>query len=300
MDQLAALRALRRVVELGGFTAAADALGISHTIVSRQVRQLETQLGAQLLNRTTRRFALTEAGKAYYEASRHILDALDAADRAVLAHHASPSGSLRINAPMAFGTLELSTWLPRFIDAYPGLQVDLVCNDRLVDLIDDGFDVALRLTRDLPDSTLIARRLATSRVMLVASPSYLARHPAPRTPHELLEHNCLTYTGVARPQDWRFEDADGASVRVTVRGNLQANTGIALCTAALAGLGIATTASFIAHEALRRGELVPVLAGYTIRPRELYALYPQNRHLSPKVRVFVDFAAEHYRQHGWD
>src|SRR5471032_2653792 len=189
MDQLAALRALRRVVELGGFTAAADALGVSNTIVSRQIRQLETQLGAQLLNRTTRRFVLTAAGKEYYEASRHILDALDDADRAVGQHQARPSGSLRINAPMAFGTQELAHWLPEFIALYPDLKIDLVCNDRIVDLIEDGFDVALRLTRDLPDSTLIAKRLATSRVMAVATPDYLHRHGAPQNPRDLLQHN---------------------------------------------------------------------------------------------------------------
>lgn len=300
MDQLAALRALRRVVELGGFTAAADALGVSHTIVSRQIRQLETQLGAQLLNRTTRRFMLTAAGKDYYEASRHILDALDDADRAVARHQARPSGSLRINAPMAFGTQELAHWLPQFVAQYPELHVDLVCNDRIVDLIEDGFDVALRLTRDLPDSTLIARRLASSRVMLVASPDYLQRHGAPRRPADLLRHNCLTYTQVARPNDWTFTGPDGATETVTVKGNLQANTGIALRTFALAGTGIATTASFIVHDDVRSGALVPVLAGYTTRPRELYVLYPQNRHLSPKVRVFVDFAAARYAQRDWD
>lgn len=300
MDQLAALRSLRRVVELGSFTAAADALGISHTIVSRQIKQLETHLGAQLLNRTTRRFALTAAGQEYYDACRHILDALDDADRAVGQHQARPSGLLRINAPMGFGTLEVAQWLPQFLQRYPELKIDLVCNDRLVDLIEEGFDVGLRLTRDLPDSTLIARRLASNRVLLVATPDYLQRHGAPRTPQDLLAHNCLTYTLAARPADWTFTGPDGASTTVTVKGSLQANTGIALRTFALAGTGIATSASFIVHEDLKRGTLVQVLPDYTIRPRELYALYPRNRHLSPKVRVFVDFAAELYAQRDWD
>ncbi|SFM54941.1 LysR family transcriptional regulator [Rugamonas rubra] len=300
MDQLAAMRALRRVVELGSFTAAADALGISHTIVSRQVRQLEQQLGAQLLNRTTRRLVLTGAGKDYYEASRQILDAIDDADRAVGQHQARPTGSLRINAPMAFGTLELANWLPQFIARYPELNIDLVCNDRIVDLIEEGFDVALRLTRDLPDSTLVAKRLASSQVMLVASPAYLREHGAPAVPSDLLRHNCLTYTLAERPNEWSFTSADGARETVAVKGNLRANTGIALRTAALAGTGIATTASFIVHEDVRRGELVRVLCDYTIRPRELYVLYPQNRHLSPKVRAFVDFASALYQQRDWD
>src|SRR5471030_1065928 len=273
MDQLAALRALRRVVELGSFTAAAAALDISHTVVSRQIRQLEEQLGAQLLNRTTRRFALTAAGKEYYDASRQILDSLDAADRAVGQHHARPSGSLRINAPMAFGTLELATWLPDFL--------------------------ALRLTRDLPDSTLVARRLASSALVTVAAPAYLARHGTPHTPADLLRHNCLVYTQAAKPNDWSYTNADGARDSVTVKGTRQANTGVALRAAALAGLGSVSTASFIVHEELKRGALVRVLPGYAMRPRELYALYPQSRHLSPKVRALVDFAAALYQARDW-
>ena len=294
IDQLAALRALRRVVELGSFTAAAEALDISHTAVSRQIKQLEAYLGAQLLNRTTRRFALTAAGKQYYEASRHILDALDDADRAVGQHQARPSGSLRINAPMAFGTLELAAWLPEFIAQYPDLSVDLVCNDRIVDLIEDGFDVALRLARDLPDSSLIARRLATSELVLAASPDYLKRHGTPHSPDELRQHNCLAYTQAPRPHDWTFTGADGVQHTVTIRGNLQSNTSVALRTAALGGLGIVNAAAFIVRGDIERGALVPLLPGHTQRPRELYALYPQSRHQSPKVRAFIDFASAWY------
>lgn len=294
MDQLAALRALRRVVELGSFTAAADALGISHTIVSRQVRQLEEHLGAQLLNRTTRRFALTDAGRDYYEAARQVLDTLDDADRNIGRHQAAPTGTLRINAPMAFGTIEVAQWLPGFMAQYPGLQVDLVCNDRMVDLIEDGFDVALRLARELPDSTLVARRLASSQVVLAAAPDYLRRHGAPATPSDLAQHNCLVYSAAAHPNEWTLNGPDGAEQAVTVRGTLQANTNIALRAAAVAGVGIANAAAFILRDELVRGTLVEVLPGYTVKPRELYALYPQNRHLSPKVRAFVDYAASVY------
>jgi len=294
MDQLAALRALRRVVELGSFTAAADALGISHTIVSRQVRQLEEHLGAQLLNRTTRRFALTDAGRDYYESTREVLDLLDDADRNVGRHQAEPTGTLRINAPMAFGTIEVAQWLPGFMARYPGVQVDLVCNDRMVDLIEDGFDVALRLARDLPDSTLVARRLATSKVLLVASPEYLRTHGAPSVPGDLAQHNCLVYTAATRANEWVLVGEDGSDHAVAVRGSLQANTNVALKAAAAAGVGIANAAAFIVREELQRGALVEVLPGFTPKPRELYALYPQNRHLSPKVRAFVDYAAGVY------
>ena len=300
MDQLTALRALRRVVELGSFTAAGNALGISHSIVSRQVRQLESQLGAQLLNRTTRRFALTAAGQEYYLASRDILDALDAADRAVAMHQAQPSGSLRINAPMAFGTLELASWLPDFSRQYPHIHIDLVCNDRIVDLIDDGFDVALRLARGLPDSTLVARQLASSRTVAVASPAYLDRHGHPATPQNLAQHNCLMYSSGDKPAQWSFTDGDGATHKVDVRGSLQANTSVALREAAMGGMGIAGAAAFIVRDALRSGQLVEVLPGYTLRPRTLYALYPHSRKLSPKVRVFVDFAVQHYQDRRWD
>ena len=300
MDQLSALRALRRVVELGSFTAAGAALGVSHSIVSRQIGQLESLLGAQLLNRTTRRFALTAAGQEYYLASRDILDALDAADRAVAMHQAQPSGSLRINAPMAFGTLELAAWLPGFSRQYPHIHIDLVCNDRIVDLIDDGFDVALRLARGLPDSTLVARRLAGSRTLAVASPAYLARHGHPATPEQLLQHNCLRYALADKPDVWVFTDAAGTTHKVAVRGSLQANTSVALRVAATGGMGIASAAAFIVRDALRSGQLVEVLPGYTLRPRTLYALYPHGRQLSPKVRAFVDFAVQHYQGRAWD
>ena len=299
MDQFSALKAFCRVVEAGGFSSAAAALNVSHTVMSKQVRQLEAQLGAQLLNRTTRRLALTEAGQAYYERARRILDELQEADLAVTQHHAAPRGTLRINAPMAFGTLDVAHWLPRFMARYPELKVDLVCNDRFVDLIEEGFDVALRLARDMPDSSLIAKRLASMATMLVASPAYLARHGTPSTPQDLAQHNCLTYTLVPKPNEWEFTTPDGRRMSVTVSGSLQANTGIALREAALAGAGIATTAAFIVHEDLARGSLLPVLADYTMRPRDLYAVYPHNRHLSPKVRAFVDFAVDVYRLPQW-
>lgn len=299
MDQLTALKAFCRVVEAGGFTAAASDLSVSHTVMSKQVRQLENMLGVQLLHRTTRRLALTEAGQAYYERARRILDDLEEADLAVASHHARPRGMLRVNAPMAFGTMEMALWLPRFLACHPEVSVDLVCNDRFVDLIEEGFDVALRLARDLPDSTLVARKLATASTLLVASPAYLKRHGMPQTPQDLLQHNCLTYTLAPRPDQWIFSTPDGGSATVTVRGSLKANTGIALRTAAVAGVGIAAAASFIVHEDLARGTLVPVLSDYALRARNLYAMYPHNRHLSPKVRAFIDFASEIYRRPDW-
>lgn len=299
MDQLSALKAFCRVVEAGGFSAAAAALNVSHTVMSKQVRQLETHLGAQLLHRTTRKLALTEAGHTYYAYARRILDELEEADLAITHHHATPRGTLRINAPMAFGKLDMALWLPDFLARYPELKVDLVCNDRYVDLIEEGFDVAIRLAREMPDSTLMARKLAISPTLLVASPSYLAQHGTPKTPQDLARHNCLTYTLVPKPNEWSFSTPDGGNISVTVSGTLQANTGVVLRSAALAGTGIATTATFIVHEDLARGALVEVLPDYKLRARDLYAVYPHNRHLSPKVRAFIDFATEIYRHPKW-
>jgi DNA-binding transcriptional LysR family regulator len=299
MDQFSALKAFCRVVEAGSFSAAAAEINVSHTVMSKQVRQLEKLLGAQLLNRTTRRLALTEAGHSYYERARRILDDLQDADLAVSRHHAVPRGTLRINAPMAFGTIDMGRWLPGFLARYPELKVDLVCNDRYVDLIEEGFDVAVRLAHDLPDSSLMARKLATTNTMLVASPAYLARCGTPERPEDLAGHNCLTYTLVPRPNEWVLSSADGVRTTVCVSGSLQSNTGIALRSAALAGVGIATTASFIVHDDLIRGDLVPVLSAYRMRHRDVYAVYPHNRHLSPKVRAFVDYASEVYLLPEW-
>jgi DNA-binding transcriptional LysR family regulator len=299
MDRLGALNAFCRVVEAGGFSAAAAELNISHTVMSKQVRQLEALLGAQLLNRTTRRLAPTEAGQAYYERARRILEDLQEADLAVTQHHAAPKGTLRVNAPMAFGTLDVALWLPRFMARYPELKVDLVCNDRLVDLIEEGFDVALRLAHDLPDSSLMAKRLASSKMLLVASPAYLEQHGTPQIPQDLAKHNCLTYTLVPRPNEWLFNMRDGSVETVTVRGSLQSNTSLALREAALAGVGVTASTSFIVHDDVARGDLVPVLSDFMARARELYALYPHNRHLSPKVRAFIDFASEVYREPRW-
>jgi DNA-binding transcriptional LysR family regulator len=299
MDQLQGLKAFCRVVEAGSFSAAAAQLHVSHTAMSKQVRQLETLLGAQLLNRTTRKLALTEAGHGYYAHARRILDDLRDADLSVTHHHATPRGTLRINAPMAFGTLDVAQWLPRFLARYPELNVDLACNDRYVDLIDEGFDIALRLARDMPDSTLMAKKLATSATMPVASPAYLQRHGTPRAVQDLARHNCLVYTMMPKPHEWIFTAPDGSRETVHVRGSMQANTGIALRSAALAGVGIATTASFIVHDDLRCGTLVRVLPDQAMRARDLYAVYPHSRHLSPKVRAFIDFATDIYRSPDW-
>ena len=294
MDQFAAMKAFRAVVEAGGFTAAADAMDVSHTVVSRHVKQLETALGVQLLNRTTRRFALTQAGQTYYEHARQILDQVETAALVVAQHQVEPTGLLRINAPMSFGLEELAQWLPAFLDAHPQVKVDLVCNDRFVDLIEEGFDVGLRLAYALSDSTLIVKRLASFEEWWVASPAYLQRRGTPRTPADLAAHDCLNYSLAAKAAQPSFTAPDGSVCTVDVGGRLQANSGLVLRSAALAGTGLAASPAFLVRDPVARGELVRVLPEYRQQPLNLYALYPQNRHLSPKVRAFVDFAAARY------
>lgn len=294
MDQLAAMKAFRAVVEAGGFTAAAEAMDVSHTVVSRHVKQLEASLGVQLLNRTTRRFALTQAGQTYYEHSRQILDQIEAAALLVAQHQVEPTGLLRINAPMSFGLEELAQWLPDFLDAHARIKVDLVCNDRFVDLIEEGFDVGLRLAYSLSDSTLIVKRLASFEEWWVASPAYLQRRGTPVVPADLAAHECLNYSLAGKAGQPCFTAEDGSVHTVDVSGRLQANSGIVLRAAALAGTGLAASPVFLVRAHVARGELVRVLPGFRQQPLKLYALYPQNRHLSPKVRAFVDFAAARY------
>ncbi|EEF23153.1 HTH-type transcriptional regulator ptxR, putative, partial [Ricinus communis] len=238
-------------------------------------------------------------GQAYYRRCVQILDQVEDATLMVQHHQSHPSGLLRINAPMVFGTMELGKWLPDFMRRYPELKIDLVCNDRFVDLIAEEFDVGLRITRTLPDSTLMAKRLSVSDMVLVAAPDYLRRHGIPSTPADLMQHNYLAYSLALQTTELTFTDARGALVSVDVRGNLQANTGIVVCDAVRAGMGITASASFVVHEDLRRGDLVKLLPDYQLQARELYALYPQNRHMSPKVRAFIDFVSAYYAQSRW-
>jgi DNA-binding transcriptional LysR family regulator len=300
MDKLAALTAFRKVAELGSFSAAAEALDTSHPAVSKQVRALEASLKTTLINRTTRRLALTEAGRAYLERATRILDDLADADLALASRQAMPHGRLRVNAPMAFGTLHLADALPGFMRRYPGVEIDLVLNDRQVDLIDEGFDVGLRIVRELPDSTLVARHIAPMHLALCAAPSYLREHGAPAHPQELARHNCLLYSLADERAEWRFVDAAGKTASVVVRGSLAANTSVALRSAALAGLGLTLSSTFIVGADLATGQLLPLLPGWTSPPRQLYALYPHSRHMSPKVRAFVDYAVDLFATPAWD
>ena len=293
MEQLTAMLAFARVVETGSFSKAARDLGVSKSAVSKQISRLEDRLGVRLLNRTTRRHSLTEAGTSFFEGCQRMLAEVESAEAAVSRLASAPRGTLKINAPMSFGLQHLGPALADFLGAYPELSVDLVLNDRLVDLVEEGFDVGLRIGK-LADSSLIARRLAPCRHVLCAAPAYLSSHPTPRVPEDLKAHSCLHYSYLSSGQTWRFNGPDGVR-KITVSGRLRINNGDLLKVAATNGLGIALLPTFIVGDALRAGRLVPVLNEWKpVFDSAIHAVYPASRNLSPKVRVFIDFLAERF------
>jgi DNA-binding transcriptional LysR family regulator len=294
MDRFQSLRAFVAVVNAGSFARAAERLGLSRAMMSKHVQQLEDRLGARLLQRTTRRLSLTEAGRAFHARAERLLADLEEAETAVASEGAAPRGTLRISAPVSFGARWVAPALAEFLAAHDGLAGELVLNDRIVDLVEEGFDLAIRIAR-LTDSSLIARRLAVSRFALVAAPGYLARAGAPRAPADLAKHNCLGYAYAATGDTWKFvRQGGGASASVRVRGTLTANNGDALAAAARQGLGVAVLPTFQVGDDLRQGTLTCLLEGWEPEALGVHAVYPQNRHLSAKVRAFVDFLAERF------
>lgn len=293
MDQITALRVFLCIAEEGSFSAAAQALSLSKSAVSKHIAALEDRLGARLFNRTTRQVSLTEEGRTYLRRATRILEELEEAAAAVGSMNSEPIGTLRVSAALSFGLRHVAPLLPEFLSRYPRLSVDLDFGDRFVDLIDEGFDVAIRIG-DLPDSDLVARRLATARILLVASPSYLEKKGQPRRPADLTAHTCLLYRGRAGPRYWGLGGDRHARETVRVDGPLIANNGDALKTAALSGLGIARLPNFLLDDALERGELREVLPDHRPAPIPIHALYMPSRHLAAKVRYFVDFLANNF------
>ncbi|MCH8037974.1 MAG: LysR family transcriptional regulator [Proteobacteria bacterium] len=293
MEDLSAMAVFARVVEMESFSGAARALGLSKSAVSKRVGRLEDRMGLRLLNRTTRRLSLTEAGAAFYQGCRRVVAEAEAAERAVSRLASAPRGRLKVNAPMSFGVRHLAPALPDFMARYPELNVDLTLNDRVVDLVEEGFDLAIRIAR-LAESSLIARRLAPNRLVLCAAPSYLAAHGAPRAVEDLKDHACLLYSYQTAGDAWRL-CGPGGERRLAVTGRLRINNGDALLAAALGGLGVALLPCFICGQDLRAGRLIQVLPAWS-GPADtaIAAVYPASRNLSPKVRVFVDFLTERF------
>ena len=293
IGELESMVIFARVIESSSFSTAARDLGVSKSLVSKEVSRLEDRLGVRLLNRTTRRFSLTEAGAAFYEGCQRVLNEAEAAKDAVSHLASAPRGQLKVNAPMSFGIMHLGPLLPDFLERFPELDVQMVLNDRLVDLIDEGFDVGVRITRML-DSSLIARKLAPNRLIACAAPSYLEKHGTPRHPEELKRHNCLGYSYSKTPGIWHFR-SDSTRHKISVSGRFTANNGDVIQAALRAGLGVAIQPSFIAGDDLRSGRLVRLFQAYEVgEGSAVHAVFPANRNLSPKVRVFVDFLVERF------
>ncbi|MES2364092.1 MAG: LysR family transcriptional regulator [Pseudomonadota bacterium] len=298
MDQLRQIQAFVAVVQSGSFVKAADKLGTSKAVVSRLVLELEAQLDTRLLNRTTRRQSLTEAGTDYFERCRKVLDDLAEANLAASAGTARPVGRLRINAPVSFGNLCLAPLWGVFLQRHPDVTLDVTLSDRVVDLVDEGYDLAIRIAR-LPDSSLVSRQLASTRVVLCASPAYLERQPALSRIEDLAAHPVIAYSYWSGGDAWAFEGPDGP-VEVVTQARLRSNSGDTCLAAALTGQGLILQPDFIVGPDLKAGRLLEVLPQYRAPTLAIHAVYPSRQHLSVKVRRMVEYLAEAFNKPGWD
>ena len=299
MDRFAAVEAFVETVDTGSFASAARRLRRSRSRISKQVAELEEQTGVRLFDRTTRRVSLTEGGQLYLERCRRVLDELDAAESALDRMRVEPRGRLRVSAPLSFGVLHLAPFLPAFLQQFPQIRLDLSLNDRHVDLIEEGFDLAIRIG-NLPDSSFRARKLATDRRVVCGSPDYFRRYPPPRTPEDLVRHNCLTYSQAGRDDIWRFSGPEGES-KVRVEGNIRIDNGDALRLAALEGVGLVFVPTFIVGRDLQMGRLRSVLTEYNGNEIAIQALYPGGQHTPTKVQAFVNFLVQRIgRRPYWD
>jgi DNA-binding transcriptional LysR family regulator len=287
MDKLEAMNAFVKVVAHGSYAEAGRVLGLTRSAVSKAVMELEQILGARLLDRSTRRVSPTEAGLAYYESCVDVISRVEETEMRVSRLHDEPRGVLKVNAPMSFGALHLGPAIADFMAAYPDLKIELTLNDRFIDPIEEGVDVTIRIAR-LADSSLIARRLAPARRVLVASPAYIEAHGAPAGPDDLVRHRCLNYGNTTTLQRWQLVH-DGETLSVPVNAVMCSNNGDVLRATALAGQGIAALPTFIIGPDIAAGRLRIVLEDYPLTESAIYALYAPNRFLAAKTRVFIDF-----------
>jgi DNA-binding transcriptional LysR family regulator len=300
MDKFANIEALVAVVEAGSFNAAGERLGVAKSMVSRRISQLENRLGSRLLHRTTRRLTLTEAGRNFYQRAVRILAELDEAEQSVAAENTALRGAIKLAAPLTFGLRHLAGAITDFLDTHPAIELNLDLNDRNINLIEEGFDLAVRIG-ELQDSTLVARRLGNSRAVTCASRAYLERYGEPAHPDELRRHVGLQYSNLGYRQHWQYETPQGETVFAQPQIRIRANNGEALACAAVAGLGITTGPTFILGSYLREDSLVSILRNYRRPAVGIYALYPPGRMLPRRIRAFSDFLAERFGEHPyWD
>ena len=295
MDRFDAIRAFAQVVESGSFAKAAERLGMSTSAASRHVADLESHLQTRLLNRTTRRVSLTESGRAFYERSVQLLADLEEAEQEASSAAVVPRGTIRLTTSVNFGVRHVAPAIAEFLATHREVSFDVSLSDRVVDLVEEGFDLAIRVGPPGADN-LVARKLGETRLVPCASPEYLARYGAPRTPDELVRHNCFTYEYVSPRNQWRFRDRGGDEHAVRIAGSLHSNNGDLLAEVAARGTGIVFEPAFIVGPEVRAGRLVPLLQDYVPPPLPIYAVYPSRKHLSAKVRRFVEFLVARYAE----
>ena len=297
MDRLTEMEAFANVVDQGGFTDAAKKMGISKSAVSKHVSSLEARLGARLLNRTTRRVSPTEIGLAYYDRARRVLNDAGEADALVTSMQSAPSGLLRISVATDFGVNHLSPVLSEFLAEYPDITVNMVLNNRYVELISEGFDMAIRVG-ELEDSSLRARKLTETTKRMIASPDYFRKFGRPERIDDLNDHKLLHYSNQAAGNVWKITAPSGEVRQVRTAGSLTVNDGQSLLNAAIGGLGIAYLPSFLYAEPMRQGLLEDAIPELPEETQGIYAIYPPGRYTQPKVRAFIDFLVDQFRDKG--
>mgnify|MGYP000915426227 CR=1 FL=1 len=295
MDRFKQIESFVSAVARGSLSAAARSEGVAPAVIGRRIDALEARLGVKLLIRTTRKISLSPEGAEFYEECQQILQALENAENGVAAGGASPKGHLRVTAPAGFGRRHVAPLLPQLLEAYPGIRVTLDLNDRLADLVNEGYDCAIRIG-DLADSSLVSVRLADNRRMVVAAPAYLRRHGTPRHPSDLAGHNCLSLgASGSQTRGWLFT-IDGKVTPQRVYGTLECTDGAVLHAWTLAGLGLAWRSLWEVADDLKQGRLVTVLDDFAAPPNGIYAVYPQRKHLPLRVRVFIDMLRQQYAE----
>ena len=297
MDRLTEMEAFATVVDQGGFTDADKKMGISKSAVLKHVSSLEARLGARLLNRTTRRVSPTEIGLAYYDRARRVLSDAGEADALVASMQSAPTGLLRLSVATDFGVNHLSPILGDFLQKYPDITVNMVLNNRYVELISEGFDMAIRMG-DLEDSSLRARKLTETQMRMIAAPSYFEKHGRPARLDDLNTHKLLHYSNQASGNAWKITAPSGEERQIRSAGWLSVNDGQSLLNACIAGLGIAYLPSFLYANAMEQGQVVDVMPDLPVESTGIYAVYPPGRFTQPKVRAFIDFLVAHFSEKG--
>ncbi len=293
MDRFESMETFIRVVEVGSISGAADRMGVAKSAVSRRLKDLEGHLGVELFHRTTRKMNLTDTGRTFYQQSVRILEDVLEAELATSQAHGELQGSLKIALPLSFGVMHMGPAINDFLQEHPQIEFDLDFNDREVDLIQEGFDLAIRIA-SLPDSSLIARRLAPIQHVLCASPGYLEKHGTPESPEDLHNHQCLAYSLLHDYKTWIFTDKNNQESKTTIIPHIKASVGEFLRDAAVNGQGIVFLPTFIVYKEIENGTLLPLLNEYIPWQIDAYAIYPQTRHLSQRVRAFVDFLVKRF------